>query len=242
VADGTITALWRYPVKSMAGEALEAARVDWRGMGGDRTHAVLFDAKARRRPLTAREAAGLLAYRASYPSAPDDALDPAEPPVVQVAPPGEAPISWEDPALRRRLCEDFGRELHLTRALEGIQDLGQSLLLTVEASRAALEQELGAPVDLRRFRPNVHLALDGTPAWQELGWEGRSMRFEGGVELELLHPCERCAIPNRDPDTQERWPGLLRHLHARHATLFGINARVVRPGRIAVGAAVTIDG
>jgi uncharacterized protein YcbX len=90
------------------------------------------------------------------------------------------------------------------------------------------------PVDLRRFRPNVHLESDA-PAWAEHGWEGRRLRLGGGVVLELLHPCVRCAIPNRDPDTQERWPALLRHLARRHDTHFGINARVVVAGRIAVG-------
>jgi uncharacterized protein YcbX len=45
----------------------------------------------------------------------------------------------------------------------------------------------------------------------------------------------RCAIPTRDPVTTAKWPELLRHLDARHETLFGINARVVQSGRIAVG-------
>ena len=61
------------------------------------------------------------------------------------------------------------------------------------------------------------------------------MRFAGGVVLRLLHPCVRCAIPTRDPDTQRKWPELLRHLAARHETLFGINARVLQAGRIAAG-------
>jgi uncharacterized protein YcbX len=241
VAEGLITGLWRYPVKSMGGEPVRSAAVDWRGMGGDRSHAVLFDSKTGRRPLTAREAAGMLAFHASYPSAPDARLDPADPPAAQVTTPDGRRLSWQDPRLRRRLQDDFGRELHMERSLDGIQDLGQTLLVTVEASRAALEGELGRPVDLRRFRPNVHLELDGEPAWAEHGWQGRHMRFEGGVVLALLHPCVRCAIPNRDPDTQERWPGLLRHLNAEHGTLFGINARVVVAGRIAVGQSVQVE-
>jgi MOSC domain-containing protein len=235
VAEGRITGLWRYPVKSMGGEPVRSAKVDWRGMGGDRTHAVLFDSKTGRRPLTAREAAGLLAFHASYPFAPDAGLDPANPPAAQVMTPDGQRLSWQDARLKRRLQDDFGRELHMERSLDGLQDLGQTLLVTVEASRVALEGELGRGVDLRRFRPNVHLELDGEPPWAELGWEGRHMRFDGGVVLELLHPCERCAIPNRDPDTQERWPGLMRHLAREHDTLFGINARVVVAGRIAVG-------
>ena len=79
------------------------------------------------------------------------------------------------------------------------------------------------------------------PAWSELGWEGGELTFAGGVRLKLLHPCERCAIPTRHPDTQVKWPGLLRHLNAEHEQVFGINARVVTGGRVAVGEAVELQ-
>jgi uncharacterized protein YcbX len=55
------------------------------------------------------------------------------------------------------------------------------------------------------------------------------------VELALLHPCERCVIPTRDPVSTQKWPELLRHLFRTHAGLFGINARATGPGRVAVG-------
>ena len=72
-------------------------------------------------------------------------------------------------------------------------------------------------------------------AWEELGWEGADLEFSGGVRLRLLHPCVRCAIPTRHPDTQVKWPGLLRHLAAAHDQCFGINARVLTGGRLAAG-------
>src|SRR3954469_12861548 len=165
--EGVVAELWRYPVKSMAGEPLRSARVDWRGMGGDRTHAVLFDSKTGRRPLTAREASGLLEFHASYPFASDAGLDPTDPPVAQVRTPDGQKLSWPDPRLRRRLQEAFGRELTMERRLDGMQDLGQTLLVPSEATRGGLEDELGRPIDIRRFRPNVHLELDGEPAWAE---------------------------------------------------------------------------
>jgi uncharacterized protein YcbX len=59
--------------------------------------------------------------------------------------------------------------------------------------------------------------------------------------VRLLHPCVRCAIPTRDPDTQAKSPELLRHLAAHHDTHFGINARVLQSGRIAAGEAVTVE-
>jgi uncharacterized protein YcbX len=141
---------------------------------------------------------------------------------------------WDDPRLVNALSDDLGRPLRLARDPDGMQDLERSVLVTVEATRAALERELGTELDLRRFRPNVHLELDAPP-WAEHGWEGGTLHFAGGTVLRILHPCVRCAIPTRNPVTQEKWPGLLRHLDAHHETVFGINARVLQSGRIAAG-------
>ena len=239
MAEGRITQLWRYPVKSMRGEQVRSLRADWRGAGGDRTHAVVHESKGEVKPLTAREAPALLAWQGTYPFAPDAGLDPTDPPLAQVVDPRGSRLAWTDPRLKRKLSDALGREVDLRRDLQGQQDLGRSLLVTVGASLRALETELGVPIDGRRFRTNIHLELDAEP-WAELGWEGRTLRIEGGVLLKFLHPCERCAIPTRDPDTQVKWPELLRHLVAHHGQCFGINARVVIAGRIAVGQTVQV--
>ena len=231
---GRVLELWRWPVKSMAGERLRATRMDERGVGGDRSHAVLHEHKGEWKPLTAREAPRLLAWRAHYPGAEDAAVRPEDPPHAEVTGPHERSWRWTDPALSAALSDDLGRAVELRRDVAGIQDLERTVLVTTEATRAALAQELSTELDLRRFRPNVHLALDA-PAWAEHGWEGRTLSLAGGVVLRLLHPCVRCAIPTRDPDTQAKWAGLLRHLDARHERLFGINARVLSAGRVAVG-------
>jgi len=112
--------------------------------------------------------------------------------------------------------------------------------VTLEQSHRALEAELGTEIDRRRWRTNLHLDLDAPP-WAELGWEGRMLRLEGGVVLKLLHPCVRCVIPTRDPATHEKWPGLLKHLAATHDQVFGINARVVVAGRVAVNQRVEVS-
>src|SRR5215210_816191 len=85
---GRVVALWRWPVKSMAGERLRSTRLDPRGAGGDRTHAVLHEHKGEWRPLTAREAPRLLAWSAGYPFARDASLEPDRPPYAQVTAPG----------------------------------------------------------------------------------------------------------------------------------------------------------
>jgi uncharacterized protein YcbX len=77
------------------------------------------------------------------------------------------------------------------------------------------------------------------PAFAEEEWEGRRLRI-GDAELELLHPCERCVIPTRDPDTAERDGEILRWLARERRTLFGINARPLGPSLIREGDAVTV--
>jgi uncharacterized protein YcbX len=236
---GKIAQLWRWPVKSMAGERVQGMRLDGRGAGGDRTHAVLHEHKGEIKPLTAREAPQLLAWQARYPFNVDGALDPARPPYAIVTGPDGRSFRWGDPQLRHALNADLGRPVKLRRDLAGMQDLGRSLLITTDATLQALGEELGGPIDLRRFRPNLHLELDA-PGWAELDWEGRELVFAGGVRLQVLHPCVRCAIPTRDPDTQVKWPQLLKHLNAAHDQCFGINARVVTGGRIGAGVAVEL--
>jgi uncharacterized protein YcbX len=236
---GTVAELWRWPVKSMGGERVESLRVDGRGAGGDRTHAVTHEHKGERKPLTAREAPRLLAWSASYPFSAGAALEPADPPVATVNAPDGTSFRWGDPRLLNALRQDLGREIELRRDTAGILDLPRSLLITLRPSLEALQEELGAPVDLRRFRPNLHLEIDAA-AWEELAWEGRELALSGGVRLRLLHPCVRCAIPTRDPDTQEKWAGLLKHLTVRHERVFGINARIITGGRIAAGEQVEL--
>jgi uncharacterized protein YcbX len=237
-AAGTVVSLHRWPVKSMAGEPVDALRVDSRGAGGDRAQA-LFDVFGReRRRLTVRQLPRMLSWAAAYPDAPGAALDPDAPPLPTVTAPDGRAFAWDDPALAAALRDDLGRDVTLERDLALMPDVPDSVLITVEASRTGLEAELGQPVDLRRFRPNLHLRLDA-PAFAEEGWEGRRVRV-GDAELELVEPCERCAIPTRDPDTTEKWPQLLRWLAAEHDTLFGIYARAVRPATVRTGDAVVV--
>jgi uncharacterized protein len=234
VKQGRLVGLARWPVKSLGGEVLAAARLDWRGVGGDRAYALLDRREGREgRWVTVRQAPRLLAWSAAYPGAPDDRLDPAGPPPPTLRGPDGATWGWDDPGLEQALAADLGLAVGRHRDLGGQQDLRSSVLVTTEASRRAVEAALGRPLDLRRFRPNLHLDLDA-PAFAEERWEGGRLQV-GQVTLELLHPCARCVIPTRDPDGPGRWPELLRWLHRRRDGLFGINARVVAGGTVRVG-------
>jgi uncharacterized protein YcbX len=230
VASGTVLSLHRWPVKSLAGEPVDALSLDRRGAAGDRAHALYDEFKGSPRRLTAREAPGMLAWGARYAAAEPDP-DAVPPPVLTA--PGGGVYAWDDPALPGALEADLGRPVALHRDAALMQDLGDSLLITVQASLDAVGAALDAALDLRRFRPNLHLALDA-PAFAEERWAGRTL-LVGDVALELLHPCERCAIPTRDPDTQVKHAELLRWLTRERGCLFGINARAPGRGRIATG-------
>jgi uncharacterized protein YcbX len=234
---GVVRELWRFPVKSLRGEPLEAAQLAHDGVAGDRAYAFHEHRKGALRPLTVREAPLLLRWSAAYDAEPD----PADPLPAVLTDPGGRRWSWDEPGLAERLFADLGRNgIELRRAPGEQHDLPGSLLVTTEASLRATEAALGRPLDVRRFRPNLHLELDA-PAYAEEHWEGGTVTFEGGVTLRFLHACERCVIPTRDPDDgADRWPGLLKWLAAHRSTLFGINAEVVTPGVVRRGERVTV--
>ena len=224
---GTVLSLHRCPVKSMAGEGLDELELFEHGVVGDREQALYWRGGRR---LTARAAPRMLAWQATWAGANGGG------PLV-TAPDGTR-WGWGDEGLERAISDDLGKEVKLVRDPTLMQDLADSVLVTFQPTLDGLSEELGTAVDLRRFRPNVHVALDAGP-FAELGWEGLRLRV-GEAELDLLHPCARCAIVTRDPDTQEAWGGLLRHLLRTHEATFGINARPHGRARISVGDPVEV--
>ena len=226
---GTVLSLHRWPVKSMAGEDVDELELFEHGVVGDREQALYWRGGRR---LTARAAPRMLAWSATYAGA-----NGAGPLVT--APDGTR-WRWADAGLEEAITADLGKEVKLVRDPALMQDLDDSVLVTLRPTLDGLREELEADVDLRRFRTNVHVELDAEP-FAELGWEGRRLRI-GDAELDLLHPCARCAIVTRDPDTQDAWGGLLRHLLRRHEAIFGINARPRGRARVRIGDPVEVLG
>jgi uncharacterized protein len=216
LASGSLSALARWPVKSLAGEFLDAADLDVGGVAGDRRYTVVD--VCRGTTLTAAETPRLLRWTAAG--------------AVLRDPHGR---EWEpgDAATCRALSADLGRTVTLRRHAGGQQYYAGTVLITVESSLRALEDELGRCIDLRRFRPNLHLALD-SPPFSEHAWTGNRLRI-GDAVFDLLQPCDRCVIAARDPDTGEKSPDLLQHLRRRHDLLFGIFAAPRAPARLTIG-------
>ena len=116
---------------------------------------------------------------------------------------------------------------------------GFSFLLLTEASLADLSARVGRPLPMARFRPNLVVA--GAPPYAEDGW--RRLRI-GGIELELVKPCARCAITTIDPDTGEAGLEPLRTLATYRRTAgkvhFGWNLVHRGTGTLQVGDPVEI--
>lgn len=222
MARGTVLSLHRYPVKSMAGDAVGSLRIGEHGADGDRRYAVW---QRGGRKLSARSAPKLLAWHATLNGG------------VRVTGPDGRAYEW-DADLERAVGEHLGKEVVLVQDPHGLPDLPGTVLVTVEASRSRLEEELGFALDVRRFRTNVHVELDVEP-FAESAWEGRRIRI-GELELDVDHACDRCAITIVDPDSLERAPAILKTINEQHDTFFGFRAKAVAEARIAVGDAVEL--
>jgi uncharacterized protein YcbX len=220
--------VWRYPVKSMAGERIVEAELGPRGIPSDRGLAAFERGpQSRDRPLSARDLAGLLKFRASLKTG-----------VAQVAGPELAPVPWDHESVGRSISRECRRELELRPVAGGAFD-DSPILLVFLATMAALSEEMGAPVDHRRFRANIYLEGAGTEGHGESQLLGCELRC-GGAVLQATDPCPRCAIPTRDPDTWASWPQLLRHLVETRDEVVGVYCKVTVPGRVAEGDAVEV--
>jgi uncharacterized protein YcbX len=204
-----VAELWRYPVKSLAGERLDAVDVREDGFPGDRAIRVV---DAQTRPVTARTRPALLALGA--------ALDGGERVLVDGR-------DWESPQAAAAIAAAAGDGAWLKPAGPDGHWFDESpLLVATDGAIAALGY------DGRRFRPNLVIA--GVDGMDERGWDGRRLRA-GDAEIDLGHLCERCVMTTFDPDTQEQDPDVLKRVNAELDGLFARNCWVAKPGRIALG-------
>lgn len=212
--------IWRYPVKSMAGERLESCFITEHGLEGDRRWALIDGSPNRAgKFLTIREHKEMLRY---HPRTVESGLE--------VEAPDKSVLTTGD-ALVERIHEESGRPLELRdRAGDNFDDA--HVMIINLASVELLALEVGMTLDRRRFRANLY--VDGLEAEEEVGWIGRRIRA-GEAELDVVKRDVRCVIPTHDPDTTVAIPLILRTLVQRHDECMGVYCRVVTPGRVAVG-------
>ena len=209
-----IDQLWRYPVKSMAGERLELASLGPLGIEGDR---VVYVRRFLGRIATARKFPRLLSHHAT--------LGRNGEPLVDGRP-------WTDPAVAAEIEEIVGSSAKLVRDDDPGRFDVLPLLVATDGAIAAFGR------DGRRLRPNI--VIGGVAGLAERDWEGRTLRI-GEVEIALEDLRERCVMTTFDPDTQVQDVEVLRKIRREFGGRLALNARVMRPGTIAVGDPVELD-
>jgi uncharacterized protein len=230
---GRIAALGRYPLKSMRGEGLARARVDWHGLEGDRRYAFVRAAHRGHFPwLTARELPRLVQYQPAL-------ADPDEPArsAVQVTTPDGETLPVDHPQLAAELAALAGEPLHLLHLGRGTYD-SSAISLFSTSSLASLSAAAGQPLAAARFRANLLVEATGLEPYPEDGWLGRLLQVGDGPDAPLLRvvrPIQRCVMINVDPDSAERDPAVLRAVAQCHGANAGVYALVERLGSVAVG-------
>ena len=228
---GRVAALWRYPVKSMAAEALDGVQVSWPGLAGDRRWAFIRPGQVHSGfPwLTIRERPELAHYRPRFarPDQPDTSP-------VLVRTPGGGELDVADPAL----AAELGPGVRVIKQNRGVFDTMPRSLLTTQAV-ASLGQLVGTSLAAGRFRPNLLVeACEGD--FPEDAWVGRHLRI-GGLRMRVDQRDQRCVMVTIDPVTLDRNRAVLRAIARKRDARFGVYGSSVEPGPVAVGDPVELE-
>lgn len=205
--------LWRYPVKSMAGEQVARATLSDLGVPGDRLVWVRGPEGVR----TARRQYKLLGLRGTLAPNGDVLVD------------GHA---WDSDEAAVLVREAAGDDAWLERAPAGQQF---DILPLLVATDGAVEM-FGR--DIRRLRPN--LLINGVAGLGETAWEGAELII-GRAIIELDSLRGRCPMTTVDPDTITRDPEVLKDIGRRFGGRLALNAAVARGGDVAVGDVVRLE-
>jgi uncharacterized protein len=233
---GKVVEITRYPVKSMAGEPMSAAQIDWQGIEGDRQYCLYrTDDKGRFPWLSGRDFSKLVTYCPRF----RDPADPRASPVDVLTPDGSR-LALDDPGLLAEIADGAGSALGLLQSGRGLADAMPASIIST-ATHAALGEAHGAPLDRRRFRANILIESNV----RESEWRGRRLRFggePGGAELLLADAIPRCALITIDPDTGARDPAVMRTVAREFDNLIGVYAMPARPGMVRIGDAAYLAG
>ena len=252
---GHVASLWRYPVKSMRGEQLEAAFAGFPGVYGDRVYAIRSSASSRGFPyFTGREQGQMLRYRATFRhpdrmAAPPnlaeaEALGPGITPlyadaadlVVDVTTPSGELLAVDDPRLLDLLRHGAreGHELSVIRSERALTDCRPFSLFSIQTARQ-LSEELGVELGTPRFRANAYVDLRSDVGFGENEWVGRRLRIGAKAEIAVTDRDPRCKMITLDPETGLANPEVMRCVAKDHGGTAGVYGAVVVEGVIREG-------
>jgi uncharacterized protein YcbX len=205
--------IWRYPVKSMAGEPLQRAYVSLSGIEGDR---IVQVRNARGRVVTSRTHPALLGHHAT--------LDAVGEPLIDGRP-------WSAPDVLAVIQRIAGPESRLVRdnSVERFDVL--PLLIATDGAIAAFGR------DGRRLRPN--LVIGEVEGLEERTWPGSTLRI-GEVLIAVEDLRARCVMTTFDPDTLAHDPQVLKDIVRRFEGKLALNCEVIHQGEVQVGQEVEL--
>jgi uncharacterized protein YcbX len=200
--------LWRYLVKSLAGEQVDAALLTREGFAGDR---VVRAVSSTGRRITARQYPRLLGLKGS--TAGDGT------PLVDGLP-------WHDPEVAARVRAASAPDIRLIADESRIRFDVLPVSLATDGALAVVG------LDRRRLRPNILLA--GVEGLAEREWTGLAVRV-GEAVVGVRQVRGRCVMTTVDPDTLEQDPGVLRRFVEEFDGRFALDCYVVEPGFVRAG-------
>ena len=222
---GEVEAIFRYPVKSMGGERLEAAELGWHGIEGDRRLAFRRINDRSAFPwLTAGKLSDLVLFT------------PQDPPTHVRTPEGELmPVFGEE--LAREVGRRYGAPVEMMQMKHGIFD-DASISVIASDTVGEISRLAGREPDVRRFRPNILVRLLRPGPFQEDEWLGGVLSFGEGEEAPVIavtmHDV-RCGMVNIDPDTARPAPEVMKAVVRANGNRAGIYGTVIRIGQLAAG-------
>ncbi len=245
---GTVKELWRYPVKSMGGERLDAATVGSGGIANDRGWALQETATGKvasaKNPRAFR---ALLDYTAT-------ATGDSAAAVVTITGPDDFSIRTADASLDARLSDAIGRPITLERAgevdalyesewpdMEGLVisnmaldlpvamstektsfvDLAAMHLVSTASLRALTALAPESAVDVRRFRPNLVIDTGDEEGFIDTAWVGHSLAFGERVVLRISDNATRCVMTTLAQGRLAQDREVLKTLAAENQQAFG---------------------
>ncbi|HUI40693.1 MAG TPA: MOSC domain-containing protein [Terriglobia bacterium] len=257
---GAVESLWRYPVKSMRGEALPEVFVGFPGVYGDRVYAFRNSAAPKGCPyLTSTKLEAMLLYQPRYRNpermtkppnlAEAEAIAPGLTPVypgpadlaVDVDTPSGDRLPVGDPRLIHLLRAGIGEENELTlvRSDRALTDSRPVSLISIQTIRQ-LGEELGTSLDKRRFRANIYLNLKSGKGFDEDLLVGRNLRVGAKTTLAVTDRDLRCKMVTLDPDTGEQDAKIMKHLAGAHQNNAGVYSAVLVEGTIRAGDEISL--
>jgi len=236
---GRISAIYRYPVKSMAGESVEIAQLGWHGIEGDRRFAFRRRADGGGFPwLSAGKLPELILYQ---PFGRD--TNSEEPAPTHVRTPEGTDLELRSEALREDVSRRYGgAEIELMRLKHGIFDEACVSVITLATIRN-LERETGRPLEIKRFRPNIVVDTDHDEAFGEDGWVGGVLEFGtdgSGAAVAVTMRDLRCVMINLDPATAKQDPRVMKTVVRTNQNNAGVYGSIVRAGELRIGQSVRI--